>query len=64
MGMAKPIPAVVPVRRINGGVDANYFTVGVDERAAGVAAIDGRIGLNGFVDETWSGWFARYGPGR
>src|SRR5882724_5251074 len=37
--------------RINGGIDANYFTVGVDERAAGVAAIDGRIGLNGFVDE-------------
>jgi len=37
--------------RIDGGVDADDFTVRIDERAAGVAAIDGRIGLNGFVDE-------------
>src|SRR6266852_4548474 len=37
--------------RIDGGVDADHFTVRIDERPAGVAAIDGGIGLNGFVDE-------------
>src|SRR6266478_4050086 len=37
--------------RVDGGIDADHFTVRVDERAAGIAAIDGRIGLNGFVDE-------------
>src|SRR6266850_3470805 len=37
--------------RIDGGIDADDFTVRIDERASGVAAIDSRIGLNGFVDE-------------
>src|SRR5713101_3597860 len=37
--------------RVDRGVDANYFTVRIDERAAGIAAIDGRVGLDRFVDE-------------
>src|SRR6267143_2832508 len=37
--------------RIDGGVDTDDFTVRVDERTAGVTAINGRVGLNGFVDE-------------
>src|SRR6266850_2986044 len=37
--------------RVDGGIDADHFTVRVDERAAGIAAIDGRVGLDGFVDE-------------
>src|SRR6266478_1054177 len=40
IGMAKPIPAVVPVG------------VRIDERPAGIAAIDGGVGLNGFVDKS------------
>ncbi len=39
-------------RRVNRGVDADYFAVRIDERAAGIAAIDGRVGLDGFVDES------------
>src|SRR6267143_2404686 len=37
--------------RIDGGVDADHFTVRIDERAAGVAAIDGCVGLDSFVDK-------------
>src|SRR5262249_26300876 len=38
-------------RREDGGVDADDFAVRIDERAAGIAAIDGSVGLNGFIDE-------------
>src|SRR6266404_3873833 len=37
--------------RIDRGVDSDHFAVRVDERAAGVAAIDGRVGLDSLVDE-------------
>src|ERR1700676_309650 len=33
------------------GVDTNDFAVRIEERAAGIAAIDGRVRLNSFVDE-------------
>src|SRR6202030_305477 len=39
-------------RSINRGVYADHFTVRVDERASGIAAIDSRVGLNGFIDES------------
>ena len=32
--------------RQHGGVDADQLSIGVDERAAGVAEIDRRVGLN------------------
>ena len=38
-------------RSIDRGIDANDFAVRVDQRAAGIAAVDGGIGLNGFIDE-------------
>src|ERR1700704_2714580 len=37
--------------RVDRGVDADHFTARIDQRAAGVAAIDGGVGLNGFIDE-------------
>src|SRR6266852_486549 len=39
-------------RRVNRGVDADDFAVRIDERPSGIAAIDGGVGLNGFVDES------------
>ena len=38
--------------RIDRGVDANDFPVRIDERPAGIAAVDGGVGLNGFVNES------------
>ena len=37
---------------VNRGVDANDFAVRIDERAAGIAAVDGGVGLDGFVNES------------
>src|SRR5882762_6666362 len=37
--------------RVNGGIDADDFAARIDERATGIAAVDGGVGLNGFVDE-------------
>ena len=39
-------------RRVNRGVDADDFAVRVDERAAGIAAVDGGVRLNGLVNES------------
>jgi hypothetical protein len=33
-------------------VDADYLAVRIEQRAAGISAVDGGIGLNGFVDES------------
>src|SRR5438034_1176071 len=38
--------------RVDRGVDADDFAVRIDQRAAGIAAVDGRIRLNGFVNES------------
>src|SRR5260370_42285492 len=34
------------------GVNANDFAAGIDEWAAGIAAVDGRVGLNRLVNES------------
>jgi len=52
MGMAKPMPAGGAAGGVNRGVDANAITVRIDERAAGIAAVDGGVGLNGFINES------------
>src|SRR6202040_2385034 len=39
-------------RRVNRGVDADDFAVRIDERAAGIAAVDGGVSLNGFINES------------
>src|SRR5712672_1290173 len=39
-------------RRVDRGVDADHFAARIDQRAAGVAAIDGGVGLNGLIDES------------
>jgi len=39
-------------RRVDGGVDPDDFAVGIDERAAGISAIDGGVSLNGLIDES------------
>ena len=49
-GMAKPMPDVAGAGGAqggDGGVDADYLTGGVDEWAAGVAGVDGGVGLDG-----------------
>jgi len=38
--------------RVDSGVDADDFAVGIDERASGISAIDGGVGLNGLIDES------------
>ena len=38
--------------RVNRGIDADDLAVRIDERPAGIAAIDGGVGLNGFVDKS------------
>src|SRR5260370_15213767 len=38
--------------RVNRGVDADDFTARIDERPAGIAAVDSGVGLNGFVNES------------
>ena len=45
-GMAKPMPRLPPLRRVDGGVDADQPAFGVDQRAARVAGVDGRVGLD------------------
>ena len=42
MGMAKPMPLALAADR---GVDADHLALQVEERAAGVARVDGRVGL-------------------
>src|SRR5882762_1690324 len=37
---------------VNRGVDANDFTMRIDERPAGIAAVDSRVGLNGLINES------------
>ncbi len=51
MGMAKPMPAdwSAPLLRDEGG-DADDFAARVEQRAAGVAGIDGGVGLDGVFD--------------
>ena len=46
VGMAKPMPMEPPRAREDGRVDADQLALHVDERAAGVAGVDGRIGLD------------------
>ena len=52
-GIAKPspmLPLCCPVSTTeggNGGVDADELALKVDQRATGVAGVDGRVGLNG-----------------
>src|ERR1039457_6316408 len=50
MGMAKPMPAFCPTLGKNHGIDADDFPMPVHQWAAGVAGIDRRIGLNGFIN--------------
>src|SRR5947207_11229274 len=38
--------------RVDSGVDADDFAARIDERAAGISAIDGGVGLNGLNDES------------
>ena len=47
MGTAKPM---LLARRADGGVDADHLAARVDQRAAAVAEIDGRIGLDVAVE--------------
>ena len=47
-GEADALP--VAVRGQNGGVDADQVATGVDQRAAGVAAVDGRVGLDEILE--------------
>ena len=42
-------------REDDGGVDADDFAAGVDERAAGVAGVEGGVGLDDVVDEPAGG---------
>ena len=50
-GIAKPMPFGSAVGAIqHGGVDADQIAVRIDERAAGVAEIDGGIGLNEILE--------------
>jgi hypothetical protein len=51
MGMAKPMPALCPRARGDHGVDADDLAVPVEQRASGVAGVDGGVGLDGFVDD-------------
>jgi hypothetical protein len=47
IGMAKPMPdvACLPSVRVDRRIDADDFAPDVQERAAGVARVDGRVGL-------------------
>src|SRR5258708_7713223 len=38
-------------RSVDGGIDADDFTARINERTAGISAIDGSVGLNRFIDE-------------
>ncbi len=50
-GMAKPSPSATRGRAANyQGVDADHFAGQVDQRSAGVALVDGRIGLDQVFD--------------
>ena len=42
----KPDPGAAAAARRNPGVEADYLTLQVDQRAAGVAGVDGRVGLD------------------
>ena len=46
MGMAKTHASAGAAGREDGGGDTDDFAVGVQERAAGVAAVDGGVGLD------------------
>ncbi len=48
-GTAKPMPIEPPDGEIDRGVDADDFAVEVEQRAAGIAAIDGGVGLDVIV---------------
>ena len=48
--MAKPTPALAAAGRGDHGVDADDLAMGVEQRAAGVAGIDGGVGLDGLVN--------------
>ncbi len=37
--------------RVDRGIDADSFAMTVDERAAGIAAVDRGVGLDGFINE-------------
>ena len=45
-GMAKPMPMLPPLPRQNRGVDADQFAAQIHQRAAGIAGIDGGVGLD------------------
>ncbi len=38
--------------RVDRGINSNHITVRIDKRAPGIAAVDGRVGLNGFVNKS------------
>ena len=48
-GIAKPIPRG-PGRAVDGGVDADEAAAAVEQRAAGVAGVDGGVGLDRCFD--------------
>ena len=45
-GIAKPMPMLPPVRERIARVDADQLAAQVDERAAGIAGVDRRVGLD------------------
>ena len=44
--MANPMPILPPLRGEDRGVDAHQLAAQIHQRAAGVAGIDGGVGLN------------------
>ena len=50
IGTAKPTPSLPPERGVDLLVDADHLAVGVEQRAAGVAGVDRRVGLDRAVD--------------
>ena len=45
-GTAKPTPSLPRLLANNGGVDTDEPAFGIHQRAAGIAGVDGRVGLN------------------
>ena len=51
IGMAKPMPALCSTPPVeNHGVNADHLATRVQQRAAGIAGIDGRVGLDGVIN--------------
>ncbi len=48
--MAKPMPIDPAGRRVDGGIHPDHLAAHVEQRAAGIAAVDGGIGLDEVVE--------------